>query len=115
MVVGPSAEASLGRLNLLSATTLTAFVALSLANVRFAPETTRKQLAVSGSILEENTLRIFCWASAGRCPTRLSNGRRLEERPFRHITRRDLCRDPTQVFLHPLNARGPLTNELPRT
>ena len=39
MVVGPSAAASLARLNLLSATTLTAFVALSLANVQVSRET----------------------------------------------------------------------------
>jgi hypothetical protein len=38
LVVGPIATASLARLNLLSSTTLTAFVALSLADLRVSPE-----------------------------------------------------------------------------
>jgi hypothetical protein len=40
MVVGPSAAASLARLNLLSVTILTAFVALSLANAQVSRERT---------------------------------------------------------------------------
>lgn len=42
IVVGPSAAASLARLNLLSVTILTAFVALSLEKIQISPGTKRK-------------------------------------------------------------------------
>jgi hypothetical protein len=47
MVVDPSAAASLARLNLLSVTTLTAFVALSLANVQVSLERTPRNQSLS--------------------------------------------------------------------
>lgn len=50
MLVDPGAAASLARLNLPSATTLTAFAALSLANVQIPLEKKKKQLTVRGSV-----------------------------------------------------------------